>query len=97
MVNSIEALGRADKRSAETACGAVLKRLGTVSTEGYVEGKKVNVPRNHMKVKKPILSVRQLLRDGHEVYINSDGGWIGNLENGKLILLFEIHRGTISR
>lgn len=34
-------------------------------------------------------SVRQSKRDGHEVHINSDGGWIYNLENGKLIHLFE--------
>ena len=85
----IEALERADRRSAETACGAVLKRLGTVRTEGFVDGEKVNVRWNHMKVKTPILSVRQLVRDGHEVYINAEGGWIKNLENNKLIHFFE--------
>ena len=42
-----------------------------------------------MKVKPPILSVRQLVRDGHEVYINSGGGWIKNLESDKLIHFFE--------
>ena len=42
-----------------------------------------------MKVKTPILSVRQLTRDGHEVYINQNGGWIKNLENGKMISFFE--------
>ena len=82
--HSIEALDGKDRaKSAETACGAVLKRLGTVRTEGYVDGEKVNVKWNHMKVKTPILSVRQLVRDGHEVYINSGGGWIMNLENEK--------------
>ena len=83
----IEPLERADRRSAETACGAVLKRLGTVRTEGLVDGEKANVRWIHMKVKTPILSVRQLVRDGHEVYINAEGGWIKNLENNKLILL----------
>ena len=42
-----------------------------------------------MKVKTPILSVRQLVRDGHEVYINAEGGWIKNLENNNLIHFFE--------
>ena len=42
-----------------------------------------------MKVKTPILPVRQLVRDGHEVYINAGGGWIKNLENDKLIHFFE--------
>ena len=86
----IEALSGKDRaKSAETACGAVLKRLGTVRTEGYVDGVKVTVKWNHMKVKTPIRSVRQLVRDGHEVYINSGGGWIKNLESDKLIHFFE--------
>ena len=54
-----------------------------------MDGEKVNVRWNHMKVKTPILSVRQLVRDGHEVYINEEGGWIKNLENNKLIHFFE--------
>ena len=63
--------------------------MGSVRTAGFVDGEKVNVKWNHMKVKTPILSVRQLVRDGHEVYINSNGGWIKNLENGKIIHFFE--------
>ena len=54
-----------------------------------MDGEKVNVRWNHMKVKRPTLSVRQLVRDGHEVYINAEGGWIKNLENNKLINFFE--------
>ena len=42
-----------------------------------------------MKVKTPILSARQLVRGGHEVYTNSGGGWIKNLESDKLIRFFE--------
>ena len=42
-----------------------------------------------MKVKTPILSVRQLVRDGHEVYINAEGGWIRNVENNKWINVVE--------
>ena len=88
--HAIEAIEGKDKaRSAETACGAILKRLGIVRTAGLVDGETVNVKWNHMKVKTPILSVRQLVRDGHEVYINSTGGWIKNLENGKIIHFFE--------
>ena len=88
--HAIESIEGKDKaRSAETACGAILKRLGIVRTAGLVDGETVNVKWNHMKVKTPILSVRQLVRDGHEVYINSTGGWIKNLENGKVIHFFE--------
>ena len=88
--HAIEAVEGKDKaRSAETACGAILKRLGIVRTAGLVDGETVNVKWNHMKVKTPILSVRQLVRDGHEVYINATGGWIKNLENGKIIHFFE--------
>ena len=32
-----------------------------------------------------MLSVSQLVRDGHEAHINSEGGWITNLENGQHI------------
>ena len=61
---SIEVLDGKDRsKSAETACVANLKRLGTVRTEGYVDGEKVNVRWNHMKVKTPILLVRQLVPD----------------------------------
>ena len=86
----LEALeGRERARVAETNCGGILERLGVVRTTGFVNGDQVNVKWNHMKVKTPILSVRQLTRDGHEVYINQNGGWIKNLENGKMISFFE--------
>ena len=41
--HSIEALESADRRLAETACGAIIKRRGTVRTEGNEDGEKVNV------------------------------------------------------
>ena len=86
----VEAVEGKDRtRSAETACGGILKRLGVVCTSGSVNGENVNVKWNHMKVKTPILSVRQLIRDGHEVYINKNGGWIKNIGNGKTITFFE--------
>ena len=42
-----------------------------------------------MKVKTPILSVRELIPDGHDAYINKNGGWIKNIGNGKTITFFE--------
>ena len=81
--------GKDRTRSAETACGGILNRLGIVRTTGSVNGENVNVKWNHMKAKTPILSVRQLIRDGHEVYINKNGGWMKNLDNAKTITFFE--------
>ena len=63
--------------------------MESVRTAGLVDGEKVKVKWKHMKVKTPILAVKQLVRDGREVCNNSTGGWIKNLENGKIIHFFE--------
>ena len=75
-------------KSAETACGGVLKSLGRFTMHGTVDGAKISVPFKHMKVKCPIISVRKLVRDGNEVHFDKSGGWIKNMLNGKKIRFF---------
>jgi hypothetical protein len=54
---------------------------------------RVLVTFDHMKVKIPILSVRKLIKDNNEVYINRKGGVITNLDSGKQIKFFN-HQGV---
>ena len=74
--------------SAETAGGGILKKLGTVKTKGTIDGAEVEVTWDHMKVSTPILSVRKLVKDGNDVYINNQGGYIVNLATGKRMKVF---------
>ena len=71
---------RERRQKAETACGGILEILGTVDVDAEVDGHKVGVGLNHMNVNSPILSVRRLVKDGHEVYI------------GKVVALSDIWR-----
>ena len=63
--------------------------MGTARTRSFVDGEKVNVKWNHMKVKTPIPSVRQLVRDRHEVCTNSNGVQIKRLKNGNDMNFFD--------
>ena len=74
--------------SAETAGGGVLKKLGVVRTKGIIDGTEVEVAWDHMKVSTPILSVRKLVKDGNDVYINKQGGYIMHLATGKKMRIF---------
>ena len=80
-------------QEAETACGGILKNLGTVKVEAEANGHAIGIKFVNMKVKCPILSVRKVCRDGHEVRIHRRGGVIKNITNGKEIDFFE-HRGV---
>ena len=79
---------------AESACGGIMKRLGKVRTKGLVDGHALDVKWNFMKVKVPILSVRKLVRDNHNVKFRRDGGYILNLQTRERIPFFE-HQGYI--
>ena len=74
--------------SAETAGGDVIKKLGIVHTKGIIDGNAVEITWDHMKVSTPILSVRKLVKDGNDVYINRKGGYIENLITGKRLKIF---------
>ena len=73
----------------EAADGSIIKRLGRVKTQGTVDGKALNVTWNVMKVKVPILSVRRLVYDNHNVRFKKGGGYIRNLKTGEKIPFFE--------
>ena len=78
---------------AETACGGILRRLGSITTSGKVGDTGVNIQWNHMKVKCPILSVVRLAKDGNEVFIHKHGGEVVDTATGKQLRLFE-HMGV---
>ena len=80
-----------NSQNAESACGGIMKRLGRVKTEGTVEGMSLNVKWNAMKVKVPILSVRKLVHDHHDVVFNQNGGHIFNLKTRDRIPIVEHH------
>ena len=74
--------------SAESACGGIIKKLGVVKTTGMIDDVEVDVTWNHMKVATPILSVRRLVKDGNDLYINKKGGFIINLATGKMMKVY---------
>ena len=84
---------RERRRKAETACGGILDILGTVDVDANVDGHKVGIRFNHMNVNSPILSVRRLVKDGHEVYIGKGGGFVRHIESGRRLTFFE-HQGV---
>ena len=67
--------------------------LGKVATTGTVGGVHVGVTWSHMRVKCPILSIRCLVDDGHDMRIYKGGGSIRNTSTGKEIQFFE-HAGV---
>ena len=66
-----------------------MKRLGKVCTQGTVEGHTLNIKWDVMDVKVPIISVRKLVRDNHNVRFRRKGGYILNLETRDKIPFFE--------
>ena len=75
-------------QDAESACGGVMKQFGKVKTHGTVDGHSLNVKWTAMDVKVPILSVRKLVRDNHNVKFNKHGGYIVNLATRERIPFF---------
>lgn len=73
----------------ETACGGKLVKKGSVVVDCIIDGHRVEVEFDSMKVKTPILSVRKLVRDNHSVKFHKNGGFIHNLTTGKKINFFE--------
>ena len=74
--------------SAETAGGGILKKLGVVKTRGLIDDAEVEITWDHMKVSTPILSVRKFVKDGNDVYINKNGGYITHLASGKRMRIY---------
>ena len=90
---NVTAVPPSETSTAETACGGTLKVLGKVFTHGSVGDARVGINWSHIRVKCPILSVRCLVDDGHEVWIKRGGGVIRHLKTGKE-LNFVQHAGV---
>ena len=73
----------------ETACGGLLHNLGSLRVGFQADGDDAFVVFNHMKMKMPILGVRQLVIDRNRVAFEDDGGYIYNKSIGKRIRFFE--------
>ena len=82
-----------NKGDGEAADGSIIKRLGKVKTHGSVQGVPLNIQWNAMKVKVPILSVRKLVHDNHNVRFNREGGYMLNLQTRARIPFVE-HQGA---
>ena len=80
-------------KTAETTCGGTLQMLGKVKATGTIGGVRISMTWSHMEVKCPILSVRCLVDDGHDVWIRKGGGCIRHLESNKEIAFHE-HGGV---
>lgn len=75
---------------AETACGGILKKLGTLKVNALADGETVAIKCDHRRVKVPILSVRRLCKDGNHCVIHKKGGFIYNEATGKRIKCMEL-------
>ena len=94
--HEIVALGiNESSQDAESACGGIMKRLGRVKTRGLVNDVPLNVRWNVMNVKVPILSVRKLVRDNHNVWFEQQGGYILNLLTGEKFHFLSFRAFTI--
>ena len=69
---------------AEAACGGKLTKQGSVHVACETDGSKVAIEFDSMRVKTPILSVRQLVRDDNEVRFRRHKGFIPNLVSGEI-------------
>ena len=82
-------LVRAPKHSkvarATTAGGHKLDHLGKFTVDATTDFQDVTIPFNHMKVKLPILSVRQMLGKGSVMTLTEDSGLIQNHRTGHSI------------
>ena len=71
--------------NAETACGGKLTKQESVHVECETDGSNVAIEFDSMRVKTPILSVRQLVRDNNVVHFRRHGGFFYNLVSKKKI------------
>ena len=71
--------------SATAAGGHKLFNLGKFTVSATSDGQDVRVPFNHMKVKLPILSVREMMSKGSRMTLTESGGIIRNREKNQAI------------
>ena len=63
---------------ATTAGGHQLDNLGKFTVSAIADGQEIRIAFNHMKVKLPILSVRQMMGKGSRMSLTEEGGTISN-------------------
>ena len=76
--------------SATAAGGQKLFNLGRFVVHGHTDGQDVRIPFNNMKVKLPILSVREMMSKGSRMTLTETGGIIENREK-KQAINFIVH------
>ena len=74
--------------AATSAGGHRLENLGKFTVNAVTDGQDVKVPFNHMKVKIPILSVREMMSKGSYMTLTEDGGKIVNQNIGRCVNFF---------
>ena len=75
--------GQRNGQTMETACKGILNNEGQILVDFETqEGIRSNVTFQNVKVSTPILSVRKLVRKGHEVSFRRGGGTIIAAETG---------------
>ena len=84
--------GASITNAATTAGGHRLENLGKFVVNATTNGQDIKIPFNHMKVKLPILSVRQMLNKGGQLSLHEAGGSITNPNAGQTIN-FIVHEG----
>ena len=77
----------------ETQCGGKLIEKGSVLVDCIIDGHRVGLEFDSMKVNTPILSVRKLVRDNHPMKFHKNGNFIHDLTTGKKIGFFEFAPG----
>ena len=80
---------RKKTKAAETACGGSVCIEGDVDLTGFIDDDLHTVSFKHMKVSKPIVSMRKCVKAGNELHITEEGGYIKNRRSGKTVQLVE--------
>ena len=65
-----------------------MENLGQFTVSAITDGQDVKVPFNHMRVKIPILSVREMMTKGSYMTLTETGGKIVNPKAGKCVNFF---------
>ena len=78
-------------KDAESACGGMVKTLGTCKVVGTIDGQEASINFRHMKVKIPIASGRNRVRgkNGNDVFITEGGGFMKNRRTGRIVQLYD--------
>ena len=76
---------------AESACGGVVRTLGSCKVTGSIEDTDAAIRFRHMKVKVPIASLRNRVKGkgGSDIFITEDGGIMRNRVSGRSVRIYD--------